>query len=291
MPTLIDRRRPTASPSASPPPSSAPPIDPRIRARLMAVQYAAARRRRRWVIALASVALVLAAAIGVSRSPLLAVHHVRLTGAGHTTTAEVLSATGLNREPLMIGLGLGRVRAELEALPWVATAGVQRRWPTTVVIHLTERVPVAVVPDAAGGSALLDPTGRVLAVGAGPGKRCADDQRPDARRGTRIIPASGGGGGRRPRPGHRPRPPSSRRRRRQIKDIVVAGGTLDLKLSGGAMVTFGTAADLDAKLLALHTVLQRVDLKGIAAIDLRLPSAPVLTHATQGGTVSTTPRG
>lgn len=290
MPTLIDRRRPTASPSASPPPSSAPPIDPRIRARLMAVQYAAARRRRRWVIALASVALVLAAAIGVSRSPILAVHHVRLTGAGHTTTAEVLSATGLNREPLMIGLGLGRVRAELEALPWVATAGVQRRWPTTVVIRLTERVPVAVVPDAAGGSALLDPTGRVLAVGADLGS--------DVPTISGLMPA-GAPGSFLPQaagvadalvlatalPAVESASPS------EIKDIEVAGGTLDLKLSGGAMVTFGTAADLDAKLLALHTVLQRVDLKGIARIDLRLPSAPVLTHATQGGTVSTTPRG
>ena len=84
-------------------------MDPRIRARLMAVQYAAARRRRRWVIAFASVAVVVAAAIGVSRSPLLAVQHVRLTGAGHTTTAQVLSATGLNREPLMTGVALGRV--------------------------------------------------------------------------------------------------------------------------------------------------------------------------------------
>jgi hypothetical protein len=57
------------------------------------------------------------------------------------------------------------------------------------------------------------------------------------------------------------------------------------------MVTFGTAEDLDAKLLALHTVLQRVDLKGVTGIDLRLPAAPVLTHGTQGGTVSTIPRG
>jgi hypothetical protein len=77
----------------------------------------------------------------------------------------------------------------------------------------------------------------------------------------------------------------------QIKAIVVANGTLDVTLAGGAMVTFGTADDLDGKLLALHTVLQQVDLKGVVGIDLRIPRSPVLTHATQGGTVSTIPRG
>ena len=54
-------------------------------------------------------------------------------------------------------------------------------------------------------------------------------------------------------------------------------------------VEFGPIDQLTAKLVALETVLQQVDLHGTVTIDLRVPDAPVLTRPRQGGTVSTTP--
>jgi cell division protein FtsQ len=254
------------------------------------VQKAAARRRRRWLLVAGCVAAVMAVGVGATRSPILAVHHVRVTGESHTTSDEVLAATGLGRHPLMVDVGTGRLRAELEALPWVATASVRRQWPTTVDIRLTERVPVAVAANGTGGSALLDRRGRVLAESAtgAAGVPMITGLAPVGAPGS-FVPAVPGV----PDalalaaalPGVDVASPS------QIKAIVVADGSLDLTLSGGATVTFGTADDLGGKLLALHTVLQRVDLKGIVGIDLRLPDAPVLTHAAHGGTVSTIPRG
>jgi len=287
MPTLIDRAQ---ARRVRPDDPSMPVIDPRIRARLLSVQEAAARQRRRWLLGAGIAAAVAVVAVGATRSPVLAVHHVRVTGESHTSSTAVLAATGLGHKPLMLDIGLGRLRTELEALPWVATASVRRQWPTTVDIRLTERVPIAVAANATGGAALLDRSGRVLAeAGTGPAGLPAITGL--ARVGTpgSFVPEAPGVNDAlvlaAALPGADVATPS------QITAIVVAGGNLDLTLSGGATVVFGTADDLSDKLLALHTVLQRVDLQGIVRIDLRLPDAPVLTHATQGGTVSTIPRG
>jgi cell division protein FtsQ len=287
MPTLIDRGQARRVRLDDP---AMPSIDPRIRERLLSVQKAAARRRRRWLLAAGAVAAVMAAGVGATRLPALAVHHVRVSGESHTSPAEVLAATGLGRHPLMVDIGTGRLRAELEALPWVATASVRRQWPTTIDIRLTERVPVAVAANRTGGSALLDRSGRVLsesAAGAA-GVPTITGLAPVGAPGSFVPEAPGVPDAlalAAALPGVDVATPS------QIQAIVVADGSLDLTLSGGATVTFGTADDLGDKLLALHTVLQRVDLKGIVRIDLRLPDAPVLTHATHGGTVSTIPRG
>jgi filamentous hemagglutinin family protein len=149
---------------------------------------------------------------------------------------------------------------------------------------------VAAVANAGGGTALVDQTGRVLAESA--------DVASSVPTVTGLAPAGAPGSFLPTAPGVSDAlvlatalPAVEAASPSQIKGIVVADGTLDLTLTGGPTVTFGTAEQLDAKLLALHTLLQQVSLKGIAGIDLRLPSAPVLTHATQGGTVSTIPRG
>ena len=287
MPTLTDRVLVRRVRLDDP---SLPSMDPRIEARLVAVQKEAARRRHRWLLGAGAVAAVIAVGLGVSRSPALAVHHVRVSGESHTSAAAILAATGLGRKPLMVDVGTGRLRAELEALPWVSTASVRRQWPTTVAIRLTERVPVAVAASVTGGLALLDRSGRVLApAGADPaGLPTITGMTPAGAAGSSVPEAPGVNDAltlAAALPGVVVASPS------QIKNILVSGGSLDLTLSGGATVTFGTADDLGEKLLALNTVLQRVDLKGIVRIDLRLPNQPVLTQATQGGTVSTIPRG
>ena len=77
----------------------------------------------------------------------------------------------------------------------------------------------------------------------------------------------------------------------QVQAIVVADGTLRLALFGGPAVILGTADQLDGKLSALRTILQRVDLRTVTTIDLRIPDEPVLTRGGPPTTVSTTSRG
>jgi hypothetical protein len=44
-------------------------------------------------------------------------------------------------------------------------------------------------------------------------------------------------------------------------------------------VKFGRAEQVRAKLVALSTLVARTDLKGVRAIDVRVPTAPVLTRS------------
>jgi hypothetical protein len=66
----------------------------------------------------------------------------------------------------MVEVDPAAIRARILALPWVAEVSVARSWPSTVVVNITERSPVAQLAAGAGGPAVVDGTGRVLVVGA-----------------------------------------------------------------------------------------------------------------------------
>jgi hypothetical protein len=77
----------------------------------------------------------------------------------------------------------------------------------------------------------------------------------------------------------------------QVNAILGGDGNLRLTMVAGWTVSFGSADQLAAKLLALRTLLERVPLKEIATIDVRVPDAPILTRLGAASTVSTIPRG
>jgi cell division protein FtsQ len=241
---------------------------------------------------MAVIALV-ALALAITRLPILAVRHVGVTGNGHTPRAAVLAVTRLDRHPQMIGLNSGRLRHELLGLPWVASAQIHRHWPSTVDVHLSERVPVAEVAEPKGQEAILDRDGRVLVSGLnpwGPGLPRLDGVGQVGPAGT-FLPASSGGrdalalvmalG-----PALPPATPH------ELEAVGIGhNGTLQATLAPSVTVLFGSIDGLDAKLLALQTLLERVDLKTAVTLDVRVPDAPALTHKQLGSTVSTTPRG
>jgi hypothetical protein len=53
---------------------------------------------------------------------------------------------------------------------------------------------------------------------------------------------------------------------------------LDVTLGYGGVVRFGSTAELDDKVVALETVLARVQLDCLAMLDLRAPGSPALTR-------------
>ena len=59
---------------------------------------------------------------------------------------------------------------------------------------------------------------------------------------------------------------------------LVDGGQLELHLVPGGVVRFGPAVQVGEKLEAVATILARADLHGLRDIDVRVPSAPVLTR-------------
>jgi cell division protein FtsQ len=81
-------------------------------------------------------------------SRLLVVRHVEVTGTHLLPRDRVVAAARIHLGTPMVRLDTGAVRDRIEGVQEVEAARVERRWPTTVRIIVTERVPVVVVPHA-----------------------------------------------------------------------------------------------------------------------------------------------
>jgi hypothetical protein len=62
----------------------------------------------------------------------------------------------------------------------------------------------------------------------------------------------------------------------QVSGIVIEQGHLMVQLRSGGRADFGDVRSLDAKMVALETVLTRVDLSCVAVIDVRVADAPTV---------------
>lgn len=247
-------------------------MDPRIRERRVAVRRDEGRRRLRMLAAAAGVVGAIAAAYGITRSPILDVDEVRVRGAAMTSLADLRRAGGLEDRPQLADVDPRAVARAVEALPWVHEARVVRHWPGDVEITLVERTPVATVPSRDGGWCLVDGSGRVLAVEieapaglvqvAGAAAPAPGEQVGDAVRASLAVLDA--------------LPPSLSDR---VNGITLADdGTLAVHARDLPIVRFGPPTQVRPKLVALATLVARTDLRGVEAIDVRVPTAPVLTR-------------
>jgi cell division protein FtsQ len=248
-------------------------VDPRMRSRRIEVQRDAGRRRLRRVLAVVGTLTTLAAAYAVTRSPVLDVDHVRVSGGEHTDAAVVAVASRVARGAPMVGLDTGAVARRVEALPWVRTARVEQRWPGTVRIAISERAPAATLPVDDTHTALVDATGRVLSIvdpgtptppglptlaGVRARPEAGDTLSPRAREALAVVRAIGEA-----LPG----------------TVTEVSADLDALLISGGRVRFGSAEDLDDKVVAVEAVLARVDVACLDVLDVRVPGNPVLTRS------------
>ncbi|MGH9102399.1 MAG: cell division protein FtsQ/DivIB, partial [Acidimicrobiales bacterium] len=205
-------------------------------------------------------------------SSVLAARHVRVLGTTHASAAEVAAAAGLRGHPPLVDVSPGAVAQRIERLPWVATASVRRSWPDTVVVRVSERRPAGAVSLPGGRWAVVDVTGRVLRDSA---------SRPaslPALSGLASVPAAGSW-----------LAPTGRWAVQVAAAIpvavasrvlgvqAVAGGQVDVSLTGGTTALIGGRGELHAKMVALATMVERASLQGVKTLDLRVPEAPTLT--------------
>ena len=141
-------------------------MDDRIRQRRAEVRRAGARRRRRLVGAAVLVALAAGGAVGITRSPLFAITSVRVDGVEGERVAIVKETARVARGQNLMTADLDDALQRTEALPWVADATVGRKPPSTVVITVVERKPIAILAGSAG-QWLVDRGGVVIAEAAG----------------------------------------------------------------------------------------------------------------------------
>lgn len=250
-------------------------IDPRIRARRIRVQRDEGRGRLGRLIAVVAVVAVVAGSVAALRSPLLDVDQVVVLGEGRTNVATIVWASGVRRGSPMGGLKLAASSRRVASLPWVLRATVQRRWPGTVRIVVTERQPLAEIRRNRTSWFLVDRTGRLLApvpaarsglvqlsgtasglVGTWLGAGWTD-----ALRVTASLPDD-----------LRPQVASVRR----VADPLGRGTGLVLR--DGLVIELGTGESTRAKLSALETLLAQPDRHCFASINLQVADAPALTR-------------
>lgn len=248
-------------------------IDPRIRARRIAVQRDVGKRRLQHLVDAGLVVLVAAGFLVALRSPLLDVDSVAVAGNERTTREAVEAAAGIERGDQLVDLDLRAAGEAVAALPWVERAELHRGVDGAVAVEVTERTAVAVVgtgaaarlvdaegrilgpaadaPDLAGTLAAIDGVDEGLRPGAFLGEEAADA--------LAVATHLGGAADLGLR-------------------LVVEEGRLSGLVEPGIEVAFGDAGQLEAKVRSLRTVLAQVDLTCAAVIDVRSPGSPVLTR-------------
>jgi len=254
------------------------PIDPKIRQRRIEIKRRQGRRRLLVLIAAMSVVILSAGAYGLTRSPLMDLDHLVVTAGPHTPAAAVTAAAGVPRHRLLVDIDTAAVARRLQALPWVRSADVRKKWPATLMISIVERTPAAAAAAASGGWALLDISGRVLAsvpapppdlpaVVDVPGVGAPGSEVGAATRSVLAVAAA--------------LPPALVPK---VAGVGPApGGEVLLHLRPVGMARLGPPSDLAAKLTSLAVLLDHVPLTGpngaVAVIDVRVPTAPVVARS------------
>lgn len=241
-------------------------MDPRLRARRIAVKRAQGRKRLLWAGAIGGVVLVVVAVLAVFASSLFSVEVIDVQGAVYSRARygeqfqRVIDE--IQGDPVLL-VDTMRAERELESIPWVERAFVRTDFPNRVVIDIRERRPLATYQGSDQRYRVIDADGRVLDVlvgrpvdymllsGVGP------DLEPGSMSGTQFAQAAQMVGAL----------PSELRAITESASVDATTGDLGLRLAGGVEVRVGTFDRLDAKLARL---LQQVrdGLDGVGRLDV-----------------------
>ncbi|MGH2706585.1 MAG: cell division protein FtsQ/DivIB [Actinomycetota bacterium] len=222
------------------------------------------------VAALATVGIAELGLLGW-RSPALQLRDIEVRGNRRIADGRVIEQSGLGQGAQLMKIPTERVAARLEALPWVATARVERIVPSRVRITISERRPAAVVVTGAGPY-LVDERGVIMDRGDAAVVRIADLPLPELTPGMRLTS-----------PTYREAVaiasslPASLRH-----DVPVVHASsidaLSLELANGLVIVYGAGERIREKNRVLDRLLNHLgpDASGRIAIDLRVPERPAV---------------
>ena len=94
----------------------------------------------------------------------LTVTDIQVDGRSTTDTATILAALDAHAGSPILAVSPARAKQQLEGLPWVRSAAIERRLPGTLYVHLVERRPLAVWQHDGGKLDLIDRDGAVIPV-------------------------------------------------------------------------------------------------------------------------------
>ena len=247
------------------------PVHPRMRARRIAIEKDKTRRRFRWFIAVAVLLAVVSGGVVFLKSSWMDIDGVEVSGSEKTSEEAILEAAGIVPGTSMLDLDLRAARDAVAKLPWVNEVYATADWTGAVALEVTERLPVAQVATTEGYS-VVDAEGRVVTLSADPypnlavisglngagaggwlGSEALDPITVAAAVGPRLQPHVG-------------------------NVTAEPGAEIYLELNRGGRVRVGDIRDLDAKMVALETLIDQVEMACVGVIDVRAPAAPVITR-------------
>lgn len=88
--------------------------------------------------------------------------NIFVTGRNETVPNDVVMALNVSKDQPLLNFSPVEAKRRLENLPWVREASVQRRFPNTIVVNLTEREPIGFLQQDRQ-LALVDENGTILA--------------------------------------------------------------------------------------------------------------------------------
>lgn len=97
-----------------------------------------------WSPARGSAPNLTSALLSASAALGLTVDDIEVEGRTTTDTATILAALGAHAGTPILAIDPAHAKEQLEALPWVRSASIERRLPGTIFVHLVERTPLAV---------------------------------------------------------------------------------------------------------------------------------------------------
>jgi cell division protein FtsQ len=227
-------------------------------------------RRRLLVVAGVAAGLVAVAASGwwISTSSIFRLRTFTVHGTRHTTPTELEHMAGVNDRTNVVWADLPAIEARLRSNPWVLEARVQRKLPSTLLVTVVERRPVA-----RGGQPelLLAADGTVLGP-AGSRSRLPEVQVTGSFRvGQRVqgmdaslVRVAGALVAQLPG---------------QIQRVEAgAAGEVQVVLTDGIPVRFGDASQAEAKARALAAIVAWSVRNGVRPVyfDVSAPAAPAL---------------
>jgi len=246
-------------------------VDPRFEERRRAWARRDRLRRVRW---LKIAGILLAAGVvtaGVLASPLFAIRDFTVEGNVYTAPATVEKVRRILKGTSVFTADTARARTVLLADPWVADVRITTRFPSGVVVEISERTPVVWYVGTDNKARMVDARGHVIDVLDGfPTKYLQV-------KGTGAPVAAGGAAD----DAYRAAAQLVLALPDEIRPKVTAldlspAGELSMVLKGDTLVRFGTPIDLQNKLVAVVVLLRRQDPKTIAVIDVSAGDPTVL---------------
>jgi cell division protein FtsQ len=229
------------------------------------------RRRVRPALtaAVAVVAVVLSLWV-VTTSAFFHVQRIDVRGNRRLSDGEIVRRSGIRLRSNLLAVPLEEVERSLLHSPWIARADASRSFPSTLVLRVRERSPVAWVHDP-NGYAVIASDAIVI------------DRRAHLPAGLVALGASAvsvpvGGRIRGIRASLTVASSLTPKLRSGVEEARVVEDEVELLLDGGAKVYYGEPALLRAKNAAIASMLRyagKHDIE-IAYIDVRSPTAPAL---------------